>query len=280
MHGFQLLSLSALRWRVLAAFAVAMLAAGCTSTETLRVETTPAESSRYAALVIDGRDGRMLYGTNATAPRFPASLTKMMTLYMVFEALDQGRLSKTTEIPVSAHAAGQPPSKIGIRAGQAIDVETAILALCVKSANDVACAIGEHISGTESAFARDMTNRARRLGMSKTTFRNASGLPDDGQVTTARDMATLGRALQDHFPEHYKYFATRSFKWKGNTYSNHNRLLGRVARRKADAEHAFEFHRGAGKPIEEGNAFPRIGILRSEPAEARLQVDMDGIARQ
>ena len=137
-----------------------MLAAGCASTETLLVETTPVESSRYSALVIDGRDGRMLYGTNATAPRFPASLTKMMTLYMVFEALDQGRLSKTTEIAVSAHAAGQPPSKIGLRTGQTIDVESAILALCVKSANDVAAALAEHLGGSEEAFAASMTGNA------------------------------------------------------------------------------------------------------------------------
>ena len=205
-----------------------MLAAGCASTETLLVETTPVESSRYSALVIDGRDGRMLYGTNATAPRFPASLTKMMTLYMVFEALDQGRLSKTTEIAVSAHAAGQPPSKIGLRTGQTIDVESAILALCVKSANDVAAALAEHLGGSEEAFAASMTARGRQLGMTGTTFRNASGLPDAGQQTTARDMALLGMALRSRFPHHFRYFSEREFTWQGRRVRGHNDLLGRV----------------------------------------------------
>jgi len=187
-----------------------------------------AAAAPNAAIVIDAKSGKVLYSENPDARRHPASLTKMMTLYMLFEQIDSGQASLDTNISVSGRCAGQAPSKLGFKAGQTIEARDAILALVTKSANDVACAIGEHISGTESHFARDMTNRARRLGMSKTTFRNASGLPDDAQVTSARDMATLGRALQDHFPEHFKYFATKSFKWKGNTYSNHNRLLGRV----------------------------------------------------
>jgi D-alanyl-D-alanine carboxypeptidase len=182
-----------------------------------------------AAIVIDAKSGKVLYSDSADARRHPASLTKMMTLYMLFEQIDSGRASLSTSISVSSRCAGQAPSKLGFRPGQTIKARDAILALVTKSANDVACAIAEHISGTESAFARDMTARARRLGMKNTTFRNASGLPNDAQVTTARDMATLGRALQDHFPDHYKYFATRSFTWKGKTYSNHNRLLGRVS---------------------------------------------------
>jgi D-alanyl-D-alanine carboxypeptidase len=182
-----------------------------------------------ASIVIDAKSGKILYSDNPDAKRHPASLTKMMTLYMLFEQIDTGRASLKTDIKMSSHCAGQAPSKLGLKPGQTIEADDAILALVTKSANDVACAVGEHISGTESGFARDMTNRARKLGMSKTTFRNASGLPNDAQVTTARDMATLGRALQDHFPDHYKVFTTKSFKWKGNTYGNHNRLLGRVS---------------------------------------------------
>jgi D-alanyl-D-alanine carboxypeptidase len=129
---------------------------------------------------------------------------------------------------MSAFAAGQPPSKLGIKAGGTISVRDAILALVTKSANDVATAIAEHLAGTEKAFAQAMTTRAHQLGMSKTTFRNAHGLPNTAQVTTARDMAVLGRALQDHFPQYFSYFSTRSFSWKGSRMGNHNRLLGRV----------------------------------------------------
>jgi D-alanyl-D-alanine carboxypeptidase len=152
----------------------------------------------------------------------------MMTLYMLFESIDSGKTSLKTKIKMSSRCAGQAPSKLGLKAGQTISARDAILALVTKSANDVACAIGEHLAGSESGFARKMTARAHALGMSKTNFRNASGLPDPAQVTSARDMATLGRALQEHFPVHYKYFSTRSFKWKGANIANHNRLLGRV----------------------------------------------------
>ena len=152
----------------------------------------------------------------------------MMTLYMLFESIDSGATTLDKNIPVSAHCAGQAPSKLGFKPGQSIKARDAILALVTKSANDVACAVGEYLGGSESGFARKMTRRARSLGMSKTVFRNASGLPDSEQVTTARDMATLGRALQDHFPKHYKYFATKSFKYRGKAYRNHNRLLGSV----------------------------------------------------
>jgi D-alanyl-D-alanine carboxypeptidase len=181
-----------------------------------------------AAIVIDAKSGKVLYSQKPNAKRHPASLTKMMTLYMLFGEIDGGRASLRTNISVSSHCAGQAPSRLGFKPGQTIEARDAILALVTKSANDVACAVGEHISGTEPAFASAMTERARRLGMRKTVFRNASGLPDNAQVTTARDMATLGRALQDRFPHYFKYFATKRFKWKGKTYSNHNKLLGKV----------------------------------------------------
>lgn len=185
-------------------------------------------SAPNAAIVVDAKSGQVLYSSHADSKRHPASLTKMMTLYMLFESIDSGKTSLGTKIKVSSQCAGQAPSKLGFKPGQTISAKNAILALVTKSANDVACAVGEYVGGSRTAFARKMTARARTLGMSKTTFRNASGLPNSAQITTARDMATLGRALQDHFPKHYKFFATRSFKFKGKTYSNHNRLLGRV----------------------------------------------------
>lgn len=190
---------------------------------------SPAQAnSKYAAIVIDANTGKTLYASRADAHRFPASLTKMMTLYLLFEALDTGRISKDTRIRFSSHAAGQPPSKLGIGAGNSITVENAIYALVTKSANDVAAAVGEHLAGSESAFGRMMTAKARQLGMKSTVFRNASGLPDEQQVTTAHDMAILGLALREHFPHQYSYFSTRSFKYGGRRYSNHNRLLGQV----------------------------------------------------
>jgi D-alanyl-D-alanine carboxypeptidase len=181
-----------------------------------------------AAIVVDAKSGRVLYSEHPNAKRYPASLTKMMTLYMLFGEIDSGRANLKTTISVSQHCAGQAPSRLGFKPGQTIEIHDAILALVTKSANDVACAVGEHIGGTESAFARDMTDQARRLGMRRTVFRNASGLHDNAQVTTARDMAVLGLALQNHFPRHFKYFSTRKFKWRGKTYSNHNKLLGKV----------------------------------------------------
>jgi D-alanyl-D-alanine carboxypeptidase len=188
-----------------------------------------AQAAPNASIVVDAKSGKVLHSSNADAKRHPASLTKMMTLYMLFESIDSGKTSLKTKIKMSSRCAGMAPSKLGIKAGGTISARDAILALVTKSANDVACAIGEHLGGSESAFARKMTARAHSLGMSKTNFRNASGLPDPAQVTSARDMATLGRALQQHFPTHYKYFATRSFKWKGSNIANHNRLLGRVS---------------------------------------------------
>jgi len=192
--------------------------------------TVPAAASpNYAGIVIDAKTGKTLYSSSADSYRYPASLTKMMTLYLMFEAIEQGRLSKSTRIKFSAHAASEPPSKLGVAAGQSITAEQAIYALVTKSANDVATAVGEHLAGSEAAFARQMTNKARALGMKRTTFRNAHGLPDTAQKTTARDMATLGIALREHFPNEYRYFSTRSFRFGKATYGNHNRLLGVVA---------------------------------------------------
>nr|WP_052341740.1 serine hydrolase [Salinarimonas rosea] len=187
-----------------------------------------AYSPPYAAFVMDVKTGEVLHAENADARRYPASLTKVMTLYMLFEQLESGRLQLDSPLRVSARAAAEPPSKIGVRAGSTIEVEDAILALVTKSANDVAAVVAENLGGSVENFARQMTERARQLGMSNTTFRNPHGLPNDGQVTTARDMATLAVAVQDRFPQYYGYFQRRSFGFAGKTYRNHNRLLGRV----------------------------------------------------
>mgnify|MGYP000536311544 FL=1 len=195
----------------------------------LAVAASAEANPKYASFIIDANTGKVLYSRNADAPRYPASLTKMMTLYMVFDAMEQGKITKNTRVPFSAHAASMQPTKLGVPAGKSISVETAIYSLVTKSANDAAAALGELLGGTESHFAEMMTAKARALGMSRTTFRNASGLPNSRQVTTARDMATLGIALQEHFPRQFKYFDTPSFKYGRTTMRNHNRLLGRVA---------------------------------------------------
>ncbi len=178
-------------------------------------------------MVIDANTGRVLHDNAGSAPRYPASLTKMMTLYLAFETIEAGRLQFSTPIPVSERAAAAAPSKIRLEAGSEIALRDAIKALIVKSANDMAIAIAEKIGGNEEAFARLMTKRARQIGMRDTTFRNASGLPDPEQVTTARDMLTLAMRLQDDFPQHYRLFSTRSFSYGGKTYRTHNALLGR-----------------------------------------------------
>ena len=189
---------------------------------------TASANPKYAGFVIDTKTGKTLYASNADAARYPASLTKMMTLYMVFDAIDSGKITKKTRIRVSKNAAAEPPSKLGLKPGQTISVEQAIYALVTKSANDVSTAVAEHLGGTESGFARMMTNKARAMGMKSTSFRNAHGLPNSKQKTTARDMARLGIALREHYPKHYHYFSTRSFKYGKARYNNHNRLLGSV----------------------------------------------------
>lgn len=192
------------------------------------LSAVPARAVEYAGIVIDAHTGKTLYAASADSARYPASLTKMMTLYMIFEALDGGRIRKSTRVPFSAHAAARPPTKIGVRAGNSVTVETIIYSLVTKSANDAASAVAELLGGTETGFARQMTAKARQLGMSSTTFRNASGLPDANQKTTARDMAILGIALREHFPHHYDYFSTRSYTLGKTRMGNHNKLLGRV----------------------------------------------------
>lgn len=182
----------------------------------------------YASIVVDANSGAVMQATNADSLRHPASLTKMMTLYLLFERLDAGKIKLNSELPVSAHAAAQAPSKLGFKPGDTITVENAIQAIVTKSANDVAVCIGEALGGDEVSFSKMMNAKARALGMSHTTYRNASGLPNDEQVTTARDQALLGRALQDRFPRYFHYFSTRAFTYKGRTVRGHNRLLGSV----------------------------------------------------
>jgi len=180
---------------------------------------------RYAAILFEHRTGQVLFASNADEPRYPASLTKMMTLYMLFEAIRDGRVQLSTPIVMSAEAASRPPSKLGIPPGMSITAEQAILALVTKSANDVAAAVGEHLGGSEERFAQMMTLRARSIGMTRTTFRNASGLPDFEQTTTARDMATLGRRLIQDFPNRYQYFSTVHASIGRIRLRNHNRML-------------------------------------------------------
>jgi len=182
----------------------------------------------FAAMVVDANSGRVLYAKNENELRHPASLTKVMTLYLLFEQMEKGRFSLESSLKVSAHGAAQQPSKLGLDAGDTISVEDAIKAIVTRSANDVAVTIAENIGGDEETFAEMMTKKAHQLGMSRTVYRNASGLPNTDQVTTARDLTILGRAIQDRFPKYYHYFATHDFEYAGATILNHNKLLGRV----------------------------------------------------
>lgn len=212
-----------LRW-VSTVLAV-LLATLAASPDAYAARKKSAGAPKYAALVIHAESGDVLFERYADARRYPASLTKMMTLYLLFDELEAGRLTLASELTVSAQAAGQPPSKLGLTAGSKIDVESAIEALVVKSANDVAVVVAEGVSGSEWKFAQAMTAKAQELGMRNTTFKNASGLPNSKQMTTARDLATLGqRLLQDH-PDYFHYFSTREFAWNGRTYSTHNSLV-------------------------------------------------------
>ena len=182
-------------------------------------------SGRYSSIVVEAADGAVLSGVNPDALRYPASLTKIMTAYMLFAALRDGRLSFYQHVPVSAHAASQEPSKLGLLPGSVITVEQALLGLVTKSANDAAAALGELMGGDEGRFAQMMTLQARSLGMVHTTFRNASGLPDHDQVTTARDLAELARHLVQDFPVYYPYFSTPDFLWHGRMIRNHDTML-------------------------------------------------------
>lgn len=189
---------------------------------------TNVDARNFAAIVVDGNSGHTLYARNENDLRHPASVTKVMTLYLLFEQLDKGNLRLDSELPISEHAARQAPTKLGLRPGQTISMDDAIKAVVTRSANDIAVAIAERIGGDEDSFAELMTQKAHALGMTRTHFANASGLPNDEQVTTAHDLAILGRAIQERFPRHYHYFATHAFYYRGATINNHNHLLERV----------------------------------------------------
>jgi D-alanyl-D-alanine carboxypeptidase len=190
----------------------------------------PQSSSRppYAEIVVDDNSGQVLFELNPDEPRHPASLTKIMTLYLLFEQLDAGKLKPDTPLQISAKAALHPPTKLGLKAGQTITVEDAIAGLATRSANDAAAVVAEAIGGSEEEFAQLMTRKAKALGMINTTYVNASGLPDEAQITTARDQSILGRAIRDRFPGYYRYFSIVSFRYNGHEIHNHNGLLGNV----------------------------------------------------
>jgi D-alanyl-D-alanine carboxypeptidase len=211
--------------------AASVLVALSSPAEAARRKSKPAGGGYnppYAAMVVDVKTGRTLHAENEDALRHPASVTKVMTLYMLFEQLERGKLSLDSQLRVTNHAARQSPSKLYLKPGDTISVEDAIKALVTKSANDVAATVAENLADSEDEFAEMMTRKARALGMSRTVFRNASGLPNPEQVTTARDLTILARAVQDRFPEYYRYFQTRVFTYEGNRHANHNKLLGRV----------------------------------------------------
>ena len=187
-----------------------------------------AEERAHAVLVVDATSGRPLYTENADALRYPASLTKMMTLYLLFEAVKAGRLSLDSDLPVSPEAAARPPTKIGVRPGTTIRARDAAQAIATHSANDCAVVVAEALAGSEPAFVAGMNAKARALGMTRTRFVNASGLPAPGQFTTARDMATLGRALRQRFPQFTPVFAATEFSYGGRRWKATNKLLGTV----------------------------------------------------
>ena len=188
----------------------------------------PSHAAPYADIVVDANSGTVLHSTNPDAQRHPASLTKIMTLYLLFEQLEAGKLKLDSPLQVSKEAAGQMPTKLGLKPGSTLAVEDAIKGMVTRSANDAAVVVAEAIAGDEDAFAKLMTRKAQALGMSRTIYKNASGLPDSNQITTARDQSTLGRAVQERFPRYYKYFSIRTFVFRGQSIGNHNNLLGRV----------------------------------------------------
>jgi D-alanyl-D-alanine carboxypeptidase len=227
-----------LRWGCLSLAAiVAMLAVTTDSADARRrhkrshgklTSISSAYNPPYAAIVVDANNGAVLHAAAPDAPRHPASLTKIMTLYLLFERLESGKIALDTPMEVSRDASIQAPTKLGLRPGETLKVEDAIKGLVTKSANDAAVVIAEAIGGTEEEFARAMTRKARALGMRNTTYRNANGLPNDDQITTARDQALLGIAIQERFPKYYRYFSLGSFVYRGNAMRNHNHLLGKV----------------------------------------------------
>ncbi|MFL2770508.1 MAG: D-alanyl-D-alanine carboxypeptidase family protein [Rhodospirillaceae bacterium] len=182
-------------------------------------------NAKYASIIMDARTGRVWHELNANTRNYPASLTKMMTLYLLFEKIDQGEMTLETRMRVSRRAARQPSSKIWMVPESTITTETAILALVVRSANDVAVVVAEHLGQTERKFARIMTARAKELGMARTNFRNASGLPNRAQLSTARDMAILAQRLINDFPNYYRYFSRTKFSYEGKTFHSHNKFI-------------------------------------------------------
>ena len=205
-------------------FAVMAVVLGCGT-----LAAPAAGRGPVSAVLVDASNGAVLYADNADRVRAPASLTKMMTLFIAFDAVQAGRLRLSDRVVMSRHAAGQAPTKLGLPAGQSLTVDQAFRVIAVQSANDVAVALGEKLGGNEPAFARMMTARARSLGMNHTIFVNASGLPDRRNVTTAQDIATLSVAMLRAHPREYGYFSTRSFQWGNRRVANHNHLLGAVA---------------------------------------------------
>jgi D-alanyl-D-alanine carboxypeptidase len=211
-------------------FVALMILSACQTSDVMDASrpTVPQMPDKFAAIVIDGGTGKSLYALAASDTRYPASLTKMMTLYLLFEAMASGQVTKDSLITISANAASQRPSKIGLKEGSTIDVDSAIRAITVKSANDIAVAIAEYLAGSEDQFAARMTNKARELGMTRTTFRNASGLHDPLQVTTATDMARLGLSLRQKFPQYFSYFSLRECIINGKSIKGHDRVLDMV----------------------------------------------------
>jgi D-alanyl-D-alanine carboxypeptidase len=197
-----------------------------TTTSTLAGPVAAKPSAdKYASIVIDAGTGQVLHEVNADRARYPASLTKMMTLYLVFEAIDAKKLSFDSRLPVSQYASERDPTRLDLKPGEMVAVRDLVLGLITKSANDAAAVLAEGLAGSEGAFAERMTRKAAALGMKDTVFRNASGLPDPEQVSTARDLARLSQALYQDFPHHYWMFATQDFTFRGRHYLNHNRLL-------------------------------------------------------
>ncbi|MGE0094744.1 MAG: serine hydrolase [Alphaproteobacteria bacterium] len=218
--------------RIFRYFAAAMVAASLIATPAWAGKPAKKAASTWqpplaASIIVDGTTGELLYSDNSDSQTYPASLTKMMTLYLTFEALQAKKLTLNTRLPVSKAAAAQAPSKLYLEPGETITVENAILALTTKSANDAAVVLAEALGDTETNFAQVMTRKAAKLGMTRTVYRNASGLPNKGQVTTARDQVILAQALYRDFPDRYHYFSQQTFDYKGQQIASHNRLLGR-----------------------------------------------------
>ncbi len=207
-------------WRIAAAVLISFVVAWPSWAEA-------AVPRAYAGIVVDAKTGKVLYESDADATRYPASVSKVMTLYILFQELTAGNIKLTDKMPVSKYAASAVPTKLGLKPGSTITVDNAIKAICTLSANDMARVVAEYIGGSESAFAKRMTATARALGMTHTTYVNASGLPDSRQITTVRDQAKLGIAIYEHFPKYYAYFQTKSFSYARRTYGNHNNLLGK-----------------------------------------------------